>query len=237
MCNLFTLAQPVDSITGTFDEIEVPDIPTPARYSIRPGEPVATILHDGRPKLTFTQWGLVPSWAKDPTIGQRLTNARSETLKEKPSFKGAFKHHRCLIVADGFYEFHAIPGQPWRQPVYFRMQSKKPFAFAGLWEHWQSDNGSELITSTIITTVPNQLVQSVHHRMPVILPRSAYETWLNPTIDRAEELEPLLAPFASDVMECFDVSPRIDRSSIDNCSCIEPIPSSNSQQLGLFGED
>jgi len=219
MCNLFTLAQPVDSITETFEDIEVPDLPTPARYSIRPGEPVATILHDGRPKLTFTQWGLVPSWAKDPSIGQRLTNARGETVKEKPSFKAAFHHHRCLILADGFYEFHPVHGQPWRQPVYFRMQSQQPFAFAGLWEHWQSDNGSELITSTIITTASNQLVQPVHHRMPVILPRS------------------FLTPFASDVMESFDVSPRIDRSSIDDRSCIAPIPSSKSHQLGLFGED
>jgi putative SOS response-associated peptidase YedK len=124
------------------------------------------------------KWGLIPSWSKDPSIGDRMINARAETLAEKPSFRNAFRRRRCLILADGFYEWKQIPGMKSKQPMFIRLKDENPFAFAGLWEIWSSPDGSEIRSCTIITTQPNSLIESIHNRMPVILPADAYPIWL-----------------------------------------------------------
>ena len=157
MCGRFTLTVGPDQLRQAFPWVSIPD-QTPSRYNIAPRQPVAVIPNDGNNRLDFFVWGLVPSWAKEAKIGNRLINARGETLAEKPSFRAAFRRRRCLIPADGFYEWKKEPGQKRKTPMYIRLKSQKPFAFAGLWEIWNAADGSTLLSTTIITTQPNDLI-------------------------------------------------------------------------------
>ena len=172
----------------------------PTRYLIQDQEPEVK-------QIEFFHWGLIPSWAKDPKIGNRMINARSETLAEKPSFRNAYKRRRCLVLADGYYEWQKIPGEKTKQPVYIRLKSQKPFAFAGLWEVWKGTGMDEPLRScTIITCPPNAVLAEIHHRMPVILPAEAYAAWLAPDEQSSEVLQPLLVPYAYEEMEAYPVS-------------------------------
>ena len=168
MCGRFTLAKSAEEIEELLGEIEVDcDIPLAPRYNIAPSQPVLTVLNRETDALTFTQWGLVPPWAKDPSIGSRMINARAETVAEKPSFRGPFKSKRCLFLADGFYEWKKLEGRKTKQPVHIRLKSGKPFAFAGLWADWLGADGTELTTSTVTAACCRPSTVYVNESVPV----------------------------------------------------------------------
>ena len=230
MCGRFTLASNAEALNQTFFDFAGPMDLSP-RYNISPTQDVAVIANTstdtGEPRDTgqvdFFHWGLIPSWAKDPKIGNRMINARSETLSEKPSFRNAYKHRRCLILADGYYEWKQIPGDRSKQPVYIRLKSQKPFALAGLWEVWQADGVDEPLRScTIITCPPNAMLEEIHHRMPVILPQDAYVKWLAPNQQSADTLQRLLVPYLDEEMEAYPVSRFVNRPTNDSPECIAP---------------
>ncbi len=176
------------------------------------------LSENGKRKLEMLRWGLIPSWADDPEIGNRMINARAETVAEKPSYRRAFKRSRCLILADGFYEWQRTDSG--KQPFHIRMQDGSPFAFAGLWESW--DKGDGLRSCTIITTEANDLVGEVHNRMPVILHAEDYEMWLDPDFDEREPLTSLLKPYPAETMEAYPVSRRVNKPSNNEPGVVEP---------------
>jgi putative SOS response-associated peptidase YedK len=167
------------------------------------------------------QWGLIPSWAKDPKIGNKLINARAETLAEKPSFRNAFKRRRCLIIADGFYEWQKLEKR--KQPYYIKMQDGKPFAFAGLWENWKSPEGEEVISCTIVTTAANSLMEPIHDRMPVILSLDECDRWLDSSVSDPQVLQSLLKPYKSDEMQAISVSATVNNPANETAECINPL--------------
>jgi putative SOS response-associated peptidase YedK len=170
MCGRFTLVTGPAGIQLAFPGVEVPQT-LAARYNIAPSQDVAVLRNTGASQVELLHWGLIPFWAKDPAIGNRLINARAETLAEKPAFRAAFRRRRCLILADGFYEWRqdTLPGSRRKTPLYFRLKSGRPFAFAGLWEAWPGPDGRQWLSCTIVTTTPNSLLETVHTRTPVIL--------------------------------------------------------------------
>jgi putative SOS response-associated peptidase YedK len=187
MCGRFTLAQSPEAVAKAFGLDAVPNFPP--RYNIAPSQPVGVIVRGQnapKPEFRLMGWGLIPSWAKDPSIGAKLINARSETLTEKPSFRAAFKYRRCLIPADGFYEWQKTQGGA-KQPFYFSMAGNAVFAFAGLWESW-----NDIESCTILTTAANGLLQPIHDRMPVILSPKDYGRWLDPSVQGGRVLLDLL---------------------------------------------
>jgi len=230
MCGRFVLAADMEDITELLPDFTIP-YPIPPRYNIAPNQPVACALNSGRKEITFMQWGLVPEWAKDPSIGARLINARAETLDEKPSFRNAFTRRRCLIPASGFYEWGRVAGQAGKQPVFFRLKSGKPFAIAGLWEEWCDKEGGVLPTCAIITTRPNSLVASVHTRMPVMLDPRDHARWLYTDEREVVGLKPLLKPWPAAGMESFPVSRRVKKVGNDSPDLITPLPRAKQQEL------
>jgi putative SOS response-associated peptidase YedK len=223
MCGRFTLTADPADLQEAFYWVDFGNASFTPRYNIAPTQGVAVVPNNGHNKLDFFTWGLVPSWAKDPSIGSRMINARSETLAEKPSFRTAYKRRRCLILADGFYEWAQNPGEKAKTPMLIRMKDGKPFAFAGLWEDWQSPDGSQILSTTIITTQPNRLLAPIHNRMPVILPPEAYQAWLEPGEVPASHLDPLLRPYNPDLMEAFPVSRMVNSPKNDTPECIRPV--------------
>ena len=230
MCGRFTLTSDTEALSQTFFNFEIP-VNLSARYNISPTQDVAVIANKSTDtmeslnakQVEFFHWGLIPSWAKDPKIGNRMINARSETLSEKPSFRNAYKHRRCLILADGYYEWQKIPGDRLKQPVYIRLKSQKPFALAGLWETWQPEGMDEPLRScTIITCPPNDLLEEIHHRMPVILPQDAYAKWLASDEQSTDALQPLLIPYSDEEMEAYPVSRFVNRPTNDSPECVAP---------------
>ena len=219
MCGRYTLRTPVDTLAEQFG-ITGPLPEVPVRYNVAPTQEVAAVLaEDNERHLQMLRWGLIPSWADDPAIGNKMINARSETAAGKPSFRGAFKKRRCLILADGFYEWQKVNGG--KQPYYIHMEDELPFAFAGLWEVWDK-HGEEIRSCTILTTDANDLVGEIHHRMPVILPPENYDLWLDPDIREAEPLRDVLRPYPGDFMDAYPVSRRVNKPSNDEPGCIEP---------------
>lgn len=223
MCGRFTLFE-ADKILSK--EFGVSDIPTLSpRYNIAPSQPVtavrATFTGSGR-ELALLRWGLIPSWSKDPAIGNRLINARAETVSEKPSFRNAFRRHRCLIPASGFYEWRRQ--ERGKQPYFVRMRDERLFSFAGLWDRWESPDKGVIETCTILTTVANAVLAPIHDRMPVILPRGEYGRWLDPALRDPDALAPLLVPFSPEEMLAFPVSPRVNAPTVDDEKCISPLP-------------
>jgi putative SOS response-associated peptidase YedK len=221
MCGRFTLTSDPNTIRAAFPGISVPSEMTP-RYNVAPTQPVAVIPNDGHNSVDFFVWGLIPSWAKDPKIGSRMINARSETLAEKPSFKAAYRRRRCLILADGFYEWQKQPGSKSKVPYYLRLESGEPFGLAGLWERWFSPDGSEVKSCTIITTEPNELVEKVHNRMPVILPASVYGDWLDPEERDPETLQHLLTAFPAVEMMAYPISTLVNSPANDQPEVLLP---------------
>lgn len=222
MCGRFTLTVDPGQLQETFPWVDIPEEILP-RYNIAPSQPVAVVPNDGNNKLDFFNWGLIPFWAKDPKIGNRMINARAETLAEKPSFRGSFKYKRCLVLADGFYEWRKAPGTTAKTPMFIRMKDKKPFAFAGLWDSWQSKDGSEIRSCTIITTEPNNLVAEIHNRMPVILTADAYPDWLHEGEHDQSLLSSLLKPYPSEAMEAYPVSRMVNSPQNDSPDIIKPM--------------
>ena len=214
MCGRFTLSVDPADLQAAFPEFNFP-AQGGARFNIAPTQPVLVLPNDATNTADFFVWGLIPSWSKDPAIGSRLINARAETLAEKPAFRSAFKYHRCLIFADGFFEWQLQPGSQGKLPHLIRLKSGKPFAFAGLWEHWQSPDGSEIKSATIITTSPNELMAPIHDRMPVILPQEAYARWLDPTPLFPVDLNSLLVPYPAGEMLAYPVSTLVNSPAND----------------------
>ena len=201
------------------------------RYNIAPTQPVAVVRqHDGSRVLDLLRWGLIPSWSKDPAIGSRMINARGETVATKPSFRAAFKRRRCLIPADGLYEWKMTESKT-KQPYFIGMQDDVPFAFAGLWEHWQGSDGSEVETCTIITTEANSTLSELHERMPVILEEEDYDSWLDPKQEDKEELQSLLVPSQTDRLRFFPVRTVVNSPKNEVPECVIPID----EQGTLFG--
>ena len=219
MCGRFTLRSSPRAIAEAFGLSELPVLQP--RYNIAPTQAVATIrLKDGARQLSFLHWGLVPSWADHPTIGNWMINARAETVAEKSPFRSAFKKHRCLVVADGFYEWKQ-EGRA-KQPFLIRLKDERPFAFAGLAEHWH--RGDQTIDScTIITTEPNELMADIHDRMPVILSPEYYDLWLDPEFEGKEKLRTLLRPYPADEMTAYAVSTVVNNPRNENPACVEPL--------------
>ena len=218
MCGRYTLRTPIDSLVGTFEIEEYPSSITP-NYNVAPTQEVAAVVEeDDQRKLEMFHWGLIPSWAKDPAIGNKMINARAETVSEKPSFRSAFKKRRCLILADGFYEWKKTDDG--KQPYHVKMENGSPFAFAGLWETWK--DGEEIRSCTIITTEANDLMKEIHHRMPVILPPEDYDMWLDLDFEEKEALTSLLKPYPADAMEAYPVSRRVNKPSNNEPSVVEP---------------
>ncbi len=223
MCGRFTLRTPASAIAEQFSLLEVPDLQP--RFNIAPSQPVAAVRVNpqqaAQRQLVFLHWGLVPSWADDPKIGNRMINARAETAADKPSFRAAIRRRRCLIVADGFYEWKTVAKR--RQPMHIRMRDGRAFAFAGLWESWEGADHSALESCTVLTTSANELVRPIHDRMPVIIAPADYALWLDPAVQRAEPILPLLRPYPAEEMEAFAVSPRVNSPVKDDESCLERV--------------
>ena len=219
MCGRFTLATNPAEYAEDLGEAVFPEQCQP-RYNIAPSQPVLAVSNDSRSKAGFFVWGLIPSWAKDPTIGNRLINARGETLGEKPAFRGAYKYKRCIIPADGFYEWKALPGAKVKVPHYIRLKSHKPFALAGLWDQWDSPDGSTLRTCTIVTTEANTLMAPIHNRMPVILAPETIAEWLDAEPRSPQSLNGLVRPYAAEAMESYAVSTLVNSPANDRVECI-----------------
>ena len=221
MCGRFTLTADPANLQDSFTDYNFPTQFAP-RFNIAPTQPVLAIPNDGKNKADFFIWGLIPSWAKDPSIGNRLINARGETLAEKPSFRGSYKYKRCLILADGFYEWKVQPGTKTKVPHFIHMKDRQPFAFAGLWDEWNSPDGSQIRSCTIVTTEPNDLMAPIHNRMPVILPSSAYTKWLDSTPQTHETLQPLIKSYPAEEMAAYPVSTLVNNPKNDRAECVVP---------------
>ena len=196
------------------------------RYNVAPTQdvPVVRLGRSGPLQLDFVRWGLIPSWASDPSIGNRMINARAETIQEKPSFRQAFRHRRCLVPADGFYEWKVIEKNKHeknKQPYFIHLRDDHTFYFAGLWEHWQRPEQS-IDSCTILTTAPNELMQTLHNRMPVILDAQTARQWLDPKADETD-LKSLLVPYNADKMDAYRVSRMVNRPQNESKDCISPL--------------
>lgn len=228
MCGRFTLTSSAQQLAEHFD---VPvDIELQPRYNIAPGQPVRVVRAEGGGgrELASTRWGLVPHWAKDPAMAQRMINARSETVAEKPAFRDALRRRRCLLPADGFYEW-ADTGAG-KQPYYIQLGDEAPFGMAGLWESWPAEDGEALETCTIVTTSAAASIEHLHARMPVILAPGDFERWLDPALADPEMLLPLLAPAAGDRLTFHPVSTRVNQIRFDDPACLQAAPEAPRQE-------
>ncbi len=238
MCGRFTLFQPDEAIRAVFQLAYVPNLEP--RYNIAPTQLVPTLLSTPKAQgarsseqsdgcdnnkvlrqFQLLRWGLIPSWAKDPAMGARLINARAETAGEKPSFRSAFRHRRCLVIADGFYEWQRQERK--KQPFYFRLQDGRPFAFAGLWEHGEAPDGEAIESCTILTTEANEVLRPIHDRMPVILEPKDYDLWLDPTVQKPEPLQQLLCPYPPEAMTSYAVSTQVNNPANNSAECINSL--------------
>jgi len=220
MCGRFSLVSPAVLLAKILQLNRA--IPLEPRYNIAPTQAIIAIrrLPDDRQlDWVWLRWGLVPSWSKDPSHAGALINARAETVFEKPAFRSPIRQRRCLIPADGFFEWKKQSRQ--KIPFCFRLRDESPFAFAGLWDHWPGETPIE--SAAIITTPANALVQPFHSRMPVILDEKDYDVWLNPQVHDPERLYPLLRPFPSERMTAYPVDSRVNNAAFDDPQCILPI--------------
>ena len=222
MCGRFTLTVDPAELQEQFENYNFPPKYAP-RFNVAPTQPVLAIPNDGENTADFFVWGLIPMWAKDPGIGSRLINARGETLAEKPAFRGSLKYKRCLILADGFYEWKSAEARKSKTPYFIHMKDHKPFAFAGLWDSWNSPDGSLVKSCTIITTEPNELVSIIHNRMPVILHPRDYAKWLDTSPQTPDQLKPLIKPFPTEEMTAYPVSTLVNKTENDTAQLVVPI--------------
>jgi putative SOS response-associated peptidase YedK len=221
MCGRYTLTNPKRLVAEFSPKKVEADLSRP-RYNVAPTQNVPTIvLPGGKRVIKDFRWGLFPPWAENPSIGNRLINARAETVATKPAFRSAFIKRRCLILADGFYEWQKV--EHGKQPMYVRVDGGRPFAFAGLYEVWHPGAEDETITCTIITTEPNELMRAIHNRMPVILAEQFHERWLDPDLTDRGELQAMLRPFDASRMDAYTVSSWVNSPTQDDARCIEQI--------------
>jgi len=219
MCGRYSLTKPIKTLKEHFQAIVVA-LEHDKRYNIAPSQSVPVVLagKEGR-EIHTLKWGLIPSWAKDPAMGNRLINARAETIEEKPSFRSSFRKRRCLVPADGFYEWQ-VRGKE-KFPQYIRMRTDGLFAFAGLWSEW--DSGREILrTFTIITTAANRELESIHHRMPVILPPEQYGDWLASETG-PDRLKQMLNPLENGLLDHYEISKTVNSPKNDSEECIRPV--------------
>jgi len=228
MCGRFALATSWDQLVEEFfgEDLEFKGRIVP-RYNISPSQELLVIPNIKPKTIDFARWGLIPSWTKSINKSTPLINARSESLTQKPSFKQAYKKRRCLIPASGFFEWKKVKGG--KQTYFIRLKTKGLFAFAGLWEQWVAPDQKSVTSCTVITTQANTLLSAVHDRMPVILPVSGYDTWLEPDITDENKLNSLLIPYPSIEMEAFEVSSNVNKVQNDDVINIHPLP----QQLSF----
>lgn len=223
MCGRFVGFRSLEELKDSFP-IDRAACETTSNFNVAPSQEVLAIVkHASENWLVKFHWGLVPFWAKDISIGNRMINARSETIAEKPSFRNAFKKRRCLILADGFYEWKGEKGR--KQPMFITLPDRKPFAFAGLWETWnkKDDQDSSYKSCTIITTKASKSIRDIHHRMPVILKSKVYESWLNPGNQNVVELDRILKNELITELVSYPVSKQVNSTRNNDASCIEPI--------------
>lgn len=227
MCGRYSQRQPAEVIAKAFEVDNVPALEP--RYNVAPTQSVPTVLQPSVSKnrqFKMMHWGLIPKWAKDSKIGAKLINARAETVAEKPAFKSAFRKRRCLVLADGFYEWQQQENKKQKQPYYFFLKDGQPFGFAGLWEQWEDASGEVVNSCTLLTTDANELMRPVHNRMPVILHPKDYERWLDSELKELEQLQPLLRPYSTQEMLAYPVSTVVNKPSNDNAECIKSIEAS-----------
>jgi putative SOS response-associated peptidase YedK len=226
MCGRYTLHVPAECVTDHFGLATCPDFSP--RYNIAPTSDVLVIRHkpDTGRVGQMVRWGLVPSWAKDPSVGAKMNNARGETVDTKPSFRTSFAKHRCLIPASGYFEWRPVSegGKVRRQPFYIRPTDENGlFAFAGLLARWKTDKGDDLITTCIITTGPNAVMEPIHERMPVILAPGAWDAWLGAENASTEALKGLLVPAPEAGMVAYPVGMAVNRSGVEGTELIQPL--------------
>ena len=235
MCGRFTLISSVADLQLRFGfAMESADVRP--RYNIAPTQQVLAVTNDGERRGEMMRWGLVPSWAKDLKIGNRMINAVSETASSKPAFRSGFRRRRCLVLADGFFEWRK-EGKA-RVPMYFTQKSGEPMAFAGLWENWKSPEDEWIRSCTILTTAANSFIEPVHNRMPVILSAETEPLWLDPLTETPDNLEPLLVPAPPEWLDVREVSPVVNNARSEGPTCIEPVTpggrETNTQEVRLF---
>jgi putative SOS response-associated peptidase YedK len=229
MCGRYRLSKRKQLIEEYFETAN--EVDWEPRYNIAPSQNVGIIRQDpSRPRREFSKvrWGLIPCWAKEPSIGHQMINARSETVADKPAFREAFKNRRCLVPADGFYEW-ARNGKA-KQPFHFGMQTGSLFAFAGIWDQWRDTSGNLVETCSILTTTPNSLLAAVHDRMPVILETENYELWLDPGFKYLDALSEMLVPFNPNLMKGYPVSIRVNAPKNDDPECAAEIALVNTME-------
>lgn len=230
MCGRYRLSRRKEIIEEYFDS-PADHLDWSPRYNIAPTQPVPVIRqHPKEPvrALSTMKWGLVPSWAKDPSVGAGMINARSETAHERPAFRDALKFRRCLIPADGFYEWKRTSSN--KQPYCFEVSGGQLFAFAGLWEGWRDSTGQWLKTCSILTTTPNAITEGIHDRMPVILNRDDYDLWLDPGVQNVAAVSELLEPYGAHLMRCFPVSNRVNHVANDDEECSKTVQPQQTQE-------
>jgi putative SOS response-associated peptidase YedK len=221
VCGRFSQAQIAELDRELFKLLEIPRLDP--RYNVAPTQEVAIIRESGigNRSMDLVRWGLMPHWMNDASVGARFINARAETAHEKPAFRDAFRARRCLVPADGFYEWQKTGST--KQPYYIRLAEGEVFAFAGLWDRWVSPDGEPLDTFTILTTNPNDLVAPIHDRMPVILPPSAYDAWLDVATTGPREARDILRPYPADTMTAIPVSRFVNSPKNEGPECIVPV--------------
>ena len=219
MCGRFVRKLYTEDIASEFDVDEVAADLAPS-YNVAPSQQVAVVMTDEKKRLVSMKWGLVPAWSNDPSIGNRLINARAETLADKPSFREAFTRQRCLVIADGFYEWQKRGRTS--QPYFIHLKTDRPFGFAGLYDMWTSPEGELITTCTIITTEPNEVMKTLHDRMPVILAKQVEDAWLDPYNPDHASLAQMLRPYPAAEMQLHTVSPLVNSPANDSPECMAP---------------
>ena len=218
MCGRYAVTSSPEAIRALFRYAEMPNFP--ARYNIAPTQPIAIVrIKDGKREFALVRWGLLPSLVKDPKAFTLLINARGESAIEKPAFRAAMRRRRCLIPADGFYEWKRVGER--KQPYFVRKKSGGPLAFAGLWETWTGPNGEELETAAIVTTNANRALADIHDRMPVVVPPDAFDLWLDSANVDAKTAAVLMAPAPEGLLEAYEVSTAVNRTANDNPALVE----------------
>ena len=231
MCGRYRLSRRKQLVEEYFDTPS-DDMEWTPRYNIAPTQPVPVIRQnpkEPRRELSLMRWGLIPSWAKDSSIAGQMINARSETAATKPAFRDPLTNRRCLVPADGFYEWKRS-GKA-RQPYCFEVNDGELFAFAGLWDRWKDPGGQWVKSCSILTTTPNAVTSPVHDRMPVILDRADYDLWLDPGMTNAGAVSDMLKPYDARIMRCYPVSSRVNHVANDDAECSTPIEPTETQEL------
>ena len=220
MCGRYSLIADIGELAGRF-EFDGDWLKFEAAYNVAPTQDVLTVVGGEARRGGFMRWGLIPQWAKNASIGSRMINARAETVAEKPAFRDALGRRRCLVLADGFYEWQRTGGA--KRPMRITMRSGEPFAFAGLWSTWRDPDGNRIPSCAIITTAANDLLRPIHDRMPVILPRELEELWLDRSIDDPGALSSVLNPYPDEEMEAFEMSTLVNSPANDGPEVIAHI--------------